>query len=69
MLKDLIATDGEAVAAKVIREFRFSGDAREQLYKLVRDEVDKRVRNAFKSGLQTGKGLGFERAGGRFIEL
>ena len=69
MLKDLIATDGEAIAGRIIREFRFSGDAREEIYALVTKEVDERIQQAFQRGIAIGKVQGFERAGGRFVEL
>ena len=45
-LKDLIASPGEAAAARIIKRFRFSGEAREELYVLIRDEVDRAVKRA-----------------------
>ena len=42
-LKDLIATPGEAAAARVVKLFRYTGEAGEQLRCAIEDEVDKAV--------------------------
>jgi hypothetical protein len=55
MLKDLIATRGEAVAGKIIREFRFSGDARKELYDAIVKAVDEECRIAHEIGVYIGK--------------
>ena len=39
-LKDLIATPGEAAAARIVKQFRFTGTARDDLYAAVREAVD-----------------------------
>lgn len=42
-LKDLIATPGEAAAARIVKLFRYTGEAGEQLRCAIEDEVDKAV--------------------------
>jgi hypothetical protein len=42
-LKELIATPGEAAAGKIMGLFRYSGEARRQLYEAIRAEVDAAV--------------------------
>lgn len=42
-LKELIATPGEAAAGKIMSLFRYSGEARRQLYEAIRAEVDQAV--------------------------
>lgn len=49
-LKDLIATPGEAAAAQIITRFRFSGDAKAELYEAVKVAVD----DAYKLGQTQG---------------
>ena len=43
MLRDLVATPGEAAAGRICKRFRYGGDAHAQLYEAVRVEVMKAI--------------------------